>query len=200
MFNQAFMPGATVVGISYNDGVILASEKRVSYGHFIVSHQGKNVFQIKDNVGAACAGMIADMQVLMKEMKIYANLRELEVKKPLSPNSVAKLMGVLMHEKRFFPYLTQVIVGGTEKNGKSSIYVLDPVGSVIPDDYATIGTGAEIAIGIIEQEYSSTMNEETAKILAIKSIHAALQRDSASGDGVDVLIINKDGCKEETNN
>ena len=105
-----------------------------------------------------------------------------------------------MHEKRFFPYLTQVIVGGTEKNGKSSIYVLDPVGSVIPDDYATIGTGAEIAIGIIEQEYSSTMNEETAKILAIKSIHAALQRDSASGDGVDVLIINKDGCKEETNN
>ena len=46
MFNQAFMPGATVVGISYNDGVILASEKRVSYGHFIVSHQGKKVFQI----------------------------------------------------------------------------------------------------------------------------------------------------------
>ncbi|MDQ3836474.1 MAG: proteasome subunit beta, partial [Thermoproteota archaeon] len=31
------MPGATVVGISYNDGVILAAEKRVSFGNFVVN-------------------------------------------------------------------------------------------------------------------------------------------------------------------
>jgi proteasome beta subunit len=32
-----FMPGATVVGISYNDGVLLAAEKRVSFGNFVVN-------------------------------------------------------------------------------------------------------------------------------------------------------------------
>ncbi|HEY6755756.1 MAG TPA: proteasome subunit beta, partial [Nitrososphaera sp.] len=30
------MPGASVVGISYNDGVILAADKRVSFGNFVV--------------------------------------------------------------------------------------------------------------------------------------------------------------------
>jgi proteasome beta subunit len=44
------------------------------------------------------------------------------------------------------------------------------------------------------------MDEESAKKLAIKSIKSAIQRDSASGDGVDIMVINKDGIKEETTN
>ena len=60
---ELFMPGATVVGISYNDGVLLATEKRVSFGNFVVNKNIKKTFSVTDHVGAACAGMIADMQV-----------------------------------------------------------------------------------------------------------------------------------------
>ena len=27
-----YMPGATAVGISYNDGIVIASERRIAYG------------------------------------------------------------------------------------------------------------------------------------------------------------------------
>jgi proteasome beta subunit len=103
-----------------------------------------------------------------------------------------------MFERRFAPFITQIIIGGVAE--KPSVYVLDPLGSVIPDKYASVGSGAELAIGVIESEYSDEMDEESAKKLAIKSIKSAIQRDSASGDGVDIMVINKDGIKEETTN
>ena len=57
-----FMPGATAVGITFSEGVVLATEKRVSYGNFVINKNTKKTFLVTDYVGAACAGMIADMQ------------------------------------------------------------------------------------------------------------------------------------------
>ena len=72
-----FMPGATVVGISYNNGVILAAEKRVSFGNFVVNKSIKKTFPVTDHVGAACAGMVADMQVLVRQVEALAKIRKL---------------------------------------------------------------------------------------------------------------------------
>jgi proteasome beta subunit len=191
-----FMPGATVVGISYNDGVILAAEKRVSFGNFVVNKNIKKTFTVTDQVGAACAGMVADMQVLVRQVEALSKIRRLETRRSVPPNSVAKLMSVIMFERRYFPLLTQVIVGGID--AKPEIYTLDPLGSVLPDDYAAVGTGAELALGIIDAEYKPDMSEEKAKELAVRAIKSAIQRDAASGDGIDVLSVSKNGHREET--
>lgn len=191
-----FMPGATVVGISYNNGVILAAEKRVSFGNFVVNKSIKKTFSVTDHVGAACAGMVADMQVLVRQVEALAKIRRLETRREVPPNSVAKLMSVIMFERRYFPLLTQVIVGGI--NSKPEIYTLDPLGSVLPDEYAAVGTGAEMALGIMDAEFKPNMTEEKAKELAIRAIKSAIQRDSSSGDGIDVLVVSKSGHREET--
>lgn len=191
-----FMPGATVVGISYNNGVILAAEKRVSFGNFVVNKNIKKTFTVTDHVGAACAGMVADMQVLVRQVEALAKIRKLETRRAVPPNSVAKLMSVIMFERRYFPLLTQVIVGGIDI--KPEIYTLDPLGSVLPDDYAAVGTGAEMALGIMDAEFKPNMTEEKAKELAIRAIKSAIQRDSSSGDGIDVLVVSKTGHREET--
>src|ERR671935_1694250 len=188
-----FMPGATVVGISYNNGVILAAEKRVSFGNFVVNKNIKKTFSVTDQVGAACAGMVADMQILVRQVEALAKIRKLETRREVPPNSVAKLMSVIMFERRYFPLLTQVIVGGVDT--KPEIYTLDPLGSVLPDDYAAVGTGAEMALGIIDSEYKPDMSEEKAKELAVKAIRSSIQRDSSSGDGVDLLWITTNGSR-----
>ena len=102
-----------------------------------------------------------------------------------------------MFERRYFPLLTQVVVGGVT-TGKPEIYTLDPLGSVLPDRYAAVGTGAEMALGVLDAEYTENMDEEKAKNLALKSIKSSIQRDSASGDGIDLLIINKNGRSESS--
>jgi proteasome beta subunit len=191
-----FMPGATAVGISFDNGVVLASEKRVSYGNFVVNKNTKKTFQVTDHVGAACAGMIADMQILVRQVGALAKIRKLETRRNVAPNSVAKMMSVIMFERRFFPLLTQVIVGGIDK--KPEIYTLDPLGSVLPDDYAAVGTGAEMALGVMDSEYRANISEQSAKELAIKAIKSSIQRDSASGDGIDILFVTRNPQRDES--
>jgi proteasome beta subunit len=191
-----YMPGATAVGITYNGGVVFASERRIAYGNFVVSKTTKKTFIITPYVGAACAGLVADMQILSLQVSALAKIRKMEIKRDVPPNTIAKMMSNMMYERRFFPLLTQVIVGGLV--GSPVIFTLDPLGSVLPDDYAAVGTGAEMALGILDQQYKKEMNEAEATDLAVKSIRAAIMRDSASGDNIDVLVIDKNGTKETT--
>ncbi len=190
------MPGATTLGLVFSGGVLLASEKRVTYGYFVMSKAGKKVFRIADHIGAACAGLVSDMQILIREIEAYANLFSLDVGRQISVRSAAKVMSNLLFGRRLFPLITQTIVGGVDDEG-ASIYVLDVLGSVLPDDYAAVGTGAEIAVGVLEEEYRKGMNLEEAKNVAVHAMKSALSRDSMSGNGVDVLIITKKGVTEE---
>jgi len=193
-----YMPGATAVGITFNEGVVFASERRIAYGNFVVSKTTKKTFVITPHVGAACAGLVADMQILSLQIAALAKIRRMEIKRDVPPNTIAKMMSNMMYERRFFPLLTQVIVGGLVD--KPTIYTLDPLGSVLPDDYAAVGTGAEMALGVLDPQYKKELTEAQAVDLAVKSIRAAIMRDSASGDNIDVLVMNKDGAKETNEN
>lgn len=191
-----YMPGATAVGITFDGGVVFASEKRIAFGNFLVSKTTKKTFSITDKVGATCAGLVADMQILTLQISALAKIRKMDIKRDVPPNTVAKMMSNMMYERRYFPLLTQVIVGGVVD--KPIMYTLDPLGSVLPDDYAAVGTGAEMALGVLDPQFKENMTKDEAVTLAKHAVRAALLRDSASGDGLDVLIITKDGTEEFT--
>ena len=191
------MPGATTLGIVFSGGVLLASEKRVTYGYFVTSKVGKKVFKIADHIGAACAGLVSDMQILVREVEAYANLFSLDTGRKIPVRSAAKVMSNLLFGRRYFPLITQTIVGGVDEEG-ASIYVLDVLGSLLPDKYAAVGTGAEIAVGVLEENYRDDMNLEEVKEMAMRAMKSAISRDSMSGNGVDFLILTKEGIVEES--
>ncbi len=192
-----FIPGATTVGAVCSDGVILASEKRVSYGYMVLSRAGKKVFKITDRIGAACAGLVSDMQILVREVEAYANLFNLDAGRPMPVKSAAKVMSNLLFNRRLTPLITQTIVGGIDEDG-ASLFVLDVLGSVIPDKYAAVGSGAEIAIGVLEQRYKDGMTTEEAKEILVSAIKSAVRRDIMSGDGADFVTITEKGIQEES--
>jgi len=193
----AWIPGATTIGVVCPESVILASEKRVSYGYLIVSKGGKKVFKITDQIGAACAGLVSDMKILVREVEAYTNLYSLEVSRPISVKATAKLMSTLLFNRRLAPLITQTIVGGLDDEG-TSLYALDILGSLIPDKYAAVGSGTEIAMGLLEEGYKENLTMEQAKNLVTRSIKSAISRDIMSGNGIDFLTITKDGTHEES--
>lgn len=192
-----FVPGATTIGLVCSDGVVLASEKRVSYGYMVMSRVGKKVFRLSDHIGAACAGLVSDMQILVREVGAYASLFRMDVGRPMPVRSAAKVMSNLLFGRRLVPLITQTIVGGMDDEGPS-LYVLDVLGSVIPDKYAAVGSGAEIAVGVLEQGYKDGISTSDAKDLVLRAVKSAISRDVMSGDGVDLLVITKEGMKEES--
>ena len=191
-----YMPGATAVGITFEGGVVLASEKRIAFGNFLVSKSTKKTFPITPKVGATCAGLVADMQILSLQIAALAKIRKMELKRDIPPNTIAKMMSNMMYDRRYFPLLTQVIVGGVVD--KPIMYTLDPLGSVLPDEYAAVGTGAEMALGVLDPQFKEKMTEVEAVDLAKKAVRSASLRDAASGDGLDILVITKNGTKEFT--
>lgn len=190
------LPGTTV-GIKTSDGVVLVAEKRVAYGFYLMSRAGKKVFRILDRMGIASAGLMADMQTLSRileaEMKLY------ELDSGMSPTvwTAAKLLSAVLYGRRLFPYYAEVIVGGIDETG-AHLYSLDPIGAIIEEDYVAMGSGAQLAISVIETAYSKDMKIDEAEKLAIKVIDAAMKRDIASGDGIDILVIMKDNVVEKS--
>ena len=188
-------PGATTVGAKFNDCVILGSEKRINFGGRVLSKAGKKVFKINDKVAAACAGLVSDFQVLTSTVKAYVQLFSLEHERMISIHSLAKLMSGILYSRRIVPYFTDTIIGGIDEDGPQLV-VLDLIGSAIEDNYAAIGTGAQVAIGILEEEYNKEMSVDQAKLLIQKSIQSAIERDPSSGNGMDLIIIQKDSIEE----
>ncbi|UXD21727.1 proteasome subunit beta [Ignicoccus pacificus DSM 13166] len=180
--------GATAVGIKVKDGVVLAAEKRMSYGGFIMSKAIRKVFKIGNRMGMACAGLYADMQTISRILENQVRYYEISMKKEMKVRSAARFLGVLLYSNKMFPLLTETVFGGYDKEG-AHIYVLDPVGSVVEERYSAAGTGAPLAIALIEKNYREDMSLEEAEQLAIDSIKVATSRDSLSGDGIDVLVI-----------
>jgi proteasome beta subunit len=157
-----------------------------------MSKSAKKVFQITPKIGAACAGFVADMQMLIRDATAAINLYKIENRIEPKVRTVAKILSNYLFSSRFFPYLMESIVGGFDEDG-SHIIVLDPLGSMIEDDYAVVGSGAEIAIGVVESEYRENMTPKELYDLSIKAIKASMARDAASGNGIDILIFTEKG-------
>jgi proteasome beta subunit len=189
--------GATVVGLVCTDGVVLAAEKRVSWGRMVMSRSGRKVFQITPSMGLAFAGLVSDMQALTREATAYANLFRLENNRIITVRAMAKLISNILFQRRLMPLLMETVVGGVDSDGPV-IYTMDPVGSLIPDKFITAGSGAPIAMGLLEAQYSEDINVEAGAELALNAIKSAVARDVASGDGVDMLLITSDGIDERS--
>jgi len=192
----AYYPGATAVGIKARDGVVLAADKRVTYGFILMSKAGRKVYKISDRLGIASAGYIADMQTIARILQAEMRLYELETGLAPKVRNAAKLLSLVLFNRKLSPYLVETIVGGVDEEGPH-IFVLDPIGAVIEDDYTALGTGAQVAIGIIEEGYKEGISLLEARDLAVRAVKAAFSRDAASGDGIDLLLISAEtGAKE----
>ncbi len=191
--------GASTVGITCKDGVVLASEKRVSWpgSYFVSSRAGKKVFKITERIGVTFAGLISDMQMIARIIKAQANLFQFEHERTFPVKNAAKLLSNILFNRRYYlPYFAETIIGGISEGEEPELYVLDPIGSLIKDKYTSAGTGAAIAIGIVEDAYKDDITVEEGKELAIRAIKTATARDAASGDGCDILVITEKGIEE----
>ncbi len=188
---------ATSVGLTCSDGVVLASEKRVTWGDIVLSRSGKKVFKITDKIGVACAGLVADMQVLARRLAAISNLYFMEEKRPIPVRTVAKIMANILFNARSYPLLTQTIIGGIDKEGPA-IYVLDPLGSILKEKYVAVGSGSYIAFGTLERSYKDGLTVSDGRDIAIRAIKAAAKRDVGSGEGIDIMTITENGMNIES--
>lgn len=194
MENKQFK-GTTTIGLTCRDGIVFATDKRASWDHFIASKKARKSFNINETVGATVAGSVGDAESLMRLIQAEAALYEIDTSEKMSANAVATLMANILQGNKYFPYMVQILIGGFD--GKDAkLYTLDPIGGLIEEKMAATGSGSPMAYGVLEQMYSEEKTVKENIPIALKALASAMQRDSATGDGMNLVAITKEGYKE----
>lgn len=188
---QEILKGTTTVGVVCSDGIVLASERRATMGHFIASREAKKVYQIGDTVGLTIAGSVGDAQQIVRSMTVESKLYEMRRKEQVTIKGLTTMLSNTLNSNRYYPYGVQLLIGGVDKNGPA-LYSLDAMGGTIEETKAvSTGSGSPIAYGVLEDNYRDGMTVDEGAELAIRALHNAMKRDSASGDAISVVKIRK---------
>lgn len=192
MVNE-ILKGTTTVGMVCTDGVILASERRATMGNFIASSTAKKVYQVDDLVGMTTAGGVGDAQSLVRIITAETRLHKMRTHEPMKVKSVATLMSNILSGNRYYPYYVQLLMGGVDRDGPM-LFSLDALGGQIEETkVVATGSGSPTAYGVLEDRYLPDISMDEGAELAVRALSSAMKRDSASGDGMVVVKITKDG-------
>jgi proteasome beta subunit len=193
--DQLTLKGTTTVGVVCKDGVILASDTRVTMGFYVAHKQGKKVYQIDDHLAMTIAGSVADAQKAVDILTTNAKLYRIELNRPLPVSSAARLLSNLLFSARYVPLLAQVLVGGVDGTGPH-VFSIDPFGSLTEEKYVSTGSGSPVAYGILEDKFKEGSHLKEMLPIIVKAVNAAMKRDSASGDSFAVAVIDSKGYRE----
>ncbi len=192
--------GTTTIALRCKDGIVLAADKRATAGNLIANKWVDKIFPIEDYMALTTAGTVSDVQLLLKLIKAEIRLKKLRTNKNVSVKESANLLAGMVYSNirkmSMIPGISHFLFAGADRTGLQ-IYDIYPDGSISEaDDYLASGSGSVFAYGVLETLYEEGLSVEEGKSLAIKSLNAALQRDSASGNGIDIVVVTSSGVEK----
>jgi len=188
--------GTTTVGIVTKEGVVLATEHRATMDTFIAHKTAKKLYMLDYNIGMTTAGLVGDLQYLVRYMKAEISLYRIRRKMYMPVGAAATLLSNILNEKKFTPYYVGLIIGGFDNKGYH-VYSIDAAGGAIEDKYASVGSGSSFVYGVLEDRWKDDLSLDEGVNLAIRGVNAAMRRDAASGDGISVATITREMGFEE---
>ena len=196
MDENKILKGTTTVGITYNNGVILAADKRASMEYFIASKTVEKIQILSDSIAITMAGGVGDNQALQRYLKAEIELYKYKKGKAPSVKAISTLLANILQQSKFYPFYVQVMIGGYDT--KPQLFDLDFAGGLMKENYTSTGSGSPMAYAILDDSYKEGMTEEEALKTAVRAVTAAMKRDAATGEGVDVVIIDQKKARKLT--
>lgn len=196
MEQQDIKTGTTTAGVIAKDAVVLAADMRASLGHLAYDEESKKLYKITDEIAVTNAGAVGDSLTIIRFLRSQARLYEIERETKITPNAMTSLLSNVLNANRYFPYAAQFVLGGV--NQGPELFEITPYGGILKRrKYAVSGSGTELALATLDQNFREGMNEDEAIALAIKAIQAGKKRDIFSGGvSVAVMVIDRNGTRE----
>jgi proteasome beta subunit len=194
---ENYLKGTTTVGILCKDGVVLAADKRATAGNMIVNKKTDKIYEISKNMVITMAGTVSDAQLLSKLIKAELQLKRIRSGREPSVRESANLLAGMVYSNirrmSLIPGISHFLLGGMDDSG-FYLYDVFADGSLTEcDDFVCSGSGSVFAYGVLETMYTPDMSIQDGTALAVKAVNAALQRDSASGNGIHLVTITSKG-------
>jgi proteasome beta subunit len=185
--------GTTTVGLVCRDGIVLASDRRATMGYLIASKDIDKVYPVSDRIAMTIAGGVGDAQMLIRWMNAELKLYELKHEKPATVEAAATLLANILAQYKYYPFFVQLLLGGIDERPR--LFSIDMLGGITEEKYTSTGSGSPIAYGVLEELYVPDKDISVNLPVAAKAVSAAMKRDAASGERVDLCTVTKLGFK-----
>ncbi|MFC6836835.1 proteasome subunit beta [Halomarina ordinaria] len=186
--------GTTTVGLATSEGVVLAADRRASLGgRFVSNKQAMKIEQVHPRAAVTMAGSVGGAQAFIRQLRASANLYEARRGEPMDVDALAQTAGQLLRGMPASP-----VLGGVDADGEARVFSIDGAGGVLEDAYSASGSGMTLATGALERLYRDDLTLEEGVEVAAEAVDSALERDTASGNGITVARITADGVNIDT--
>ena len=191
--------GTTTVGMVCKDGIVLCADKKVTAGYLIAHKKFEKVIKINDYIALTVAGSVSDVQQLVKLIRAELKIKDVRTRRSSTVKEAANLLSMFVYgnirKLSMIPGIAHFIIAGKDDYG-FHMYDISPDGSIVSiDDFVSSGSGSVMAYGVLETLYKKDMSIDDAVRIGVKAINAAIQRDIASGNGIDIVTVTKEGIK-----
>ncbi len=180
----------TTVGMVLRDYVVLAADRRATAGYYVAHKRTRKIVKITDYMAMTTSGLVADAQALADMLREELRYYELTTGRRPTVHAAANILAAIIYSSaRFYPYIVQLLLGGYDTAPR--LYMIDWFGTVTSERYTATGSGSPIALGVIEEGYREDLSLDEAMELAARAVRAAMERDTATGNGIDVVAIGR---------
>jgi proteasome beta subunit len=193
---QSFKTGTTTVGLVCKDAVILGTDKRATMAYFVASKTSEKLHKIQEHIYMTIAGTVADAQYLIDVLRAETALYQLKEEKKIKVKSAGKILSNILYKNKMDPYQVGLILGGVTEEEGPVLLDIGAYGSILPDKFVAVGSGQNFSYGVLEAKYKDDLTIEEGKEIIIKAISSSIIRDMASGNGIDIAIVKKEGQAE----
>ena len=92
-----------------------------------------------------------------------------------------------------FPYEVGLILGGVTEEEGPTLLDIGAYGSILPEEFCAVGSGQNFSYGVLEAKFKKDLTIEEGKKIVQTAITSSIIRDMASGNGIDIVVVTKDG-------
>ncbi|KAJ9222577.1 hypothetical protein DTO027B5_7704 [Paecilomyces variotii] len=216
--------GGSTLGITGSDFAILAGDTRSVSGYNINSRYVPKVFKIggdeETGEGAtillSVVGFAADGNALKERLDAIVKMYKYQHGKPMSVKACAQRLSTILYQKRFFPYYVHAILAGLDEEGRGALYSYDPVGSYEREQCRAAGSAASLIMPFLDNQVNfknqyvpgsgeghdlkareaEPLPRATVEQLVRDAFTSVVERHIEVGDGLQVMVITKDGIEE----
>ncbi|KAF1355460.1 proteasome subunit beta type-1 precursor [Delphinella strobiligena] len=216
--------GGSTLGISGSDFTIIAGDTRHTSGYNINTRYAPKLFRIGgegpehkgSKIVLSVVGFAADGNALAEKLDTIVKMYGYKHNKPMSIAACAQRLSHILYDKRFFPYYVTAILGGIDEEGKGALYSYDPVGSYEREQCRAAGAASSLIMPFLDNQVNNknqyipgsgvghALEAKPATPLPRKDVEelvkdaftSAVERHIEVGDGLQTMIITKDGIQE----
>lgn len=217
--------GGSTLAIAGADFAIMAGDTRSTSGYSINTRYSPKVFKIGGTTSTqedahlilSVVGFAADGEALKERLDSVCKMYRYRHNKPMTVNACAKRLSTILYQRRFFPYYVHAILGGLDEDGVGAVYSYDPVGSYEREQCRAGGVAGSLIMPFLDNQVNfknqyipgsgtghalqererAPLPRTEVEVLVKDAFDSAVERHIEVGDGLQMMIITKDGIEEK---